>query len=110
MQGKQRNIAISLSQAEFFDDKERTTILERVAFLLRLSIILLHIVHFIALYVILLHMIYYHFIICHIIYDILQSKMYIIAVYCMIFPLISTSTIDTFTAMICFKNSFLRSS
>ena len=41
MQGKYRYLAILLSLADFFDEKEGTTILERVAFLLRLSILAL---------------------------------------------------------------------
>ena len=38
MQGKKRYLAITLSLAEFFDEKEETTVVEKVAFLLRLSI------------------------------------------------------------------------
>ena len=38
MQGKYRYLAITLSLAEFVDEKEETNALERVAFLLRLSI------------------------------------------------------------------------
>ena len=38
MQGKQRYLAISLSLAEYFHEKEETTVLDRVAFLLRFSI------------------------------------------------------------------------